>query len=146
MTKEVWKPIRNYESLYEVSSLGRVKRVQSMDARGHLRKERILKQFVTPHGYSQVCLWKNSKKTTFLVHVLVANEFISNPLCLSDINHINEIKTDNRVENLERCSRSYNCRYGGATERRLLSRKLNKESGTTGLPIRGRIKVCVQNF
>ena len=143
---EIWKPIVGYESYYEVSSLGRVKRLLSRDARGHLRKERILKQSVTQCGYSQVGLYHNSKERKFLVHDLVANAFIPNPNKLSDVNHINEIKSDNRLDNLERCSRSYNCRYGTANERRQLSRKLNKENGTNGLPINRRIKVCVENF
>lgn len=142
---EIWKPIRNYESYYMISSLGRVKRLQSRDSRGHLRNERILKQCTTQFGYKQVGLHKDSVETKFLVHDLVANAFIPNPDNLSDINHKNEIKTDNRLDNLERCTRSYNCRYGTANERRQLSRKLNKENGTNGLPINRRIKVlCVE--
>lgn len=138
---EIWKPVRNYEPYYEVSSLGRVKRLQSKDARGHLRSERILKQCTTQYGYKQVGLYKNSKEKKFLVHNLVADAFITNPLNLSDVNHKNEIKSDNRLENLERCTRSYNCKYGTCNERRLLSRRLNKEAGTTGLSVKGRITV-----
>ena len=141
---EIWKPICGYESSYEVSSLGRVKRVASYDARGHLRQERILKQCSTAFGYSQVGLYENGKESKFLVHNLVANAFLPNPDKLSDVNHKNEIKSDNRLENLERCTRAYNCNYGTWNERRLLSRKLNKEAGTTGLPINRRIKVCVE--
>lgn len=141
---EIWRPIRNYESYYEVSSLGRVKRLECKDARGHLRKERILKQCTTQFGYKQVGLHKDSKETKFLVHNLVANAFIPNPDGLSDVNHLNEIKSDNRLCNLERCTRSYNCNYGTWNERRLLSRKLNKEAGTNGLPINRRIKICVE--
>ena len=141
---EIWKPIYGYESYYEVSSLGRVKRLQSKDARGHLRSERILKQSTTMFGYKQVGLYKGAKERKFLVHDLVANAFLPNPNNLSDVNHINELKSDNRLENLERCTRSYNCRYGTSNDRRQLSRKLNKENGTNGLPINRRIKVCVE--
>lgn len=143
---EIWKPIVGYESSYEVSSLGRVKRISSKDARGHLRKERIITQHTTPFGYKQIGLYKNGVEKKFLVHTLVANAFIPNPDNLSDVNHINEIKSDNRLENLERCNRSYNGSYGTCNERRILSRKLNKEAGTTGLPIKRRIKVCVEIF
>ena len=141
---EIWKPVIGYESSYEVSSLGRIKRLQSKDAIGHLRQERILKQCITPFGYTQVGLYKNGSERKFLVHNLVANAFLPNPEALSDVNHKNEIKSDNRLENLERCTRVYNCNYGTWNERRLLSRKLNKEDGTNGLPINRRIKVCVE--
>lgn len=141
---EVWKPIAFYESIYEVSSLGRVRRKQSYDSRGHLRNERILKTRINDYGYEVVGLHQDGFEKKFLVHNLVANAFIPNPLNLTDVNHINEVKRDNRLENLERCTRSYNCKYGTASERRILSRKLNKENGTSGLPINRRIKVCVE--
>ena len=141
---EIWKPINGYEPSYEISSLGRVKRKQSFDSRGHLRNERIRKTKLNAYGYEVVGLYKDGVEKKFLVHNLVANAFIPNPNNLSDVNHINEIKSDNRLENLERCTRSYNCRYGTANERRQLSRKLNKENGTNGLPISRRIKVCVE--
>lgn len=141
---EIWKPIANYESSYEISSLGRVKRKSSFDSRGHLRNERILKTHINAYGYEVIGLHKNGVEKKFLVHNLVANAFIPNPTQLSDVNHLNEIKRDNRLENLERCTRSYNCKYGTANERRQLSRKLNKENGTNGLPITRRIKVCVE--
>lgn len=140
---ESWKPIIGYEASYEISSLGRVKRKRSFDSRGHLRNERIKKTRLNAFGYEVVGLYKNGVEKKFLVHNLVANAFLPNPNNLSDVNHINEIKYDNRLENLERCTRSYNCKYGTANERRQLSRKLNKENGTNGLPINRRIKVCV---
>ena len=143
---EIWKPVKGYESSYEVSSLGRVKRKSSFDSRGHLRNERIRKTQINAHGYEVIGLYRDGVERKFLVHVLVANAFIPNPNNLSDVNHINEIKRDNRLENLERCTRSYNCRYGTCNERRQLSRKLNKENGTNGLPIYRRLKVCVENF
>lgn len=146
MNAEIWKPIPNYESSYEVSSLGNIKRKSSFDSRGHLRNERILKTHNHSCGYKIVGLYKDGVERKFLVHTLVADAFIPNNDNLSDVNHINEIKSDNRLENLERCTRSYNCRYGTANERRQLSRKLNKVNCTSGLPINRRIKVCVENF
>lgn len=140
----MWKPIVGYESFYEISSLGRVKRIPSLDSRGHLRTERIRKTTKNAYGYEVVGLYKDGHERKYLVHNLVADAFIPNPDNLSDVNHINEIKCDNRLDNLERCTRSYNCRYGTANERRQLSRKLNKENGTNGLPISRRIKVCVE--
>lgn len=143
---EIWKPVIGYEEFYEVSSLGRVRRIPSYDSRGHLRRERIRKTQRNAHGYEVVGLYREGFEKKFLVHDLVADAFLPNPNNLTDVNHINEVKYDNRLENLERCTRSYNCRYGTGELRRQISRKLNKANGTNGLPISRRIKVCVETF
>ena len=101
---EVWKPIKGYEGLYEVSNKGRVKSFS--------RKEPfILKYNVTEDGYYRVCLYKNTKYKKHLVHRLVAQAFIENPMNLEMINHKDEDKTNNCVENLEWCTHSYNQKY-----------------------------------
>lgn len=91
MTEERWKQIPGYEGAYEISSHGRVR-----NAKGE-----ILKSDVSQRGYVRVQLWKNGDKKNCKVHRLVAESFIANPLGLAQINHINELKTDNHVENLE---------------------------------------------
>lgn len=64
------------------------------------------------------------KSKTFKIHSIVANTFLSNDNNLKEINHKNEIKTDNRIENLEWCTRSYNCSYGkGCINRKNSARK-----------------------
>ena len=100
---EIWKPIKNYESLYEVSSLGKVKSFKRSGA-----KEKILKCFYDEYGYVRVCLSKNGKSKKYKVHRLVAEAFIPNPKNFPQINHDNGIKDDNRVENLEWCTSSFN--------------------------------------
>ena len=101
---EYWKNIKGYEGLYQVSDCGRVKSLIS---------NKILKQVVNKStGYSQITLHKNGEVKTFSVHRLVALAFIPNPDNLPQINHKNEIKTDNVVENLEFCDATYNCNYG----------------------------------
>lgn len=110
--KEVWKPIIGYEGLYEVSNKGRVKslsRKVTGGAKGYFRlaPETIRKPFLT-NGYEKVDLWKDNKKKIFRVHRLVAQAFIENPNNYLEINHINGIKTDNRVENLEWCTAQQN--------------------------------------
>ena len=113
--KEVWKPIKGYESLYEVSSLGRVRRTENyFNSKSKLNKQfmvkvkgRILKNRVS-RGYYIVNLCCNSKAKNYRVHRLVAETFLPNPNNYPCINHKNGIKTDNRVGNLEWCSYSYN--------------------------------------
>ena len=99
--EEIWKDIPNYEGLYQVSNFGKVKSLL-------FKKEKILKTRIHPQGYELV----NLKNKTYRVHYLVAITFIDNPNHYKEINHKNEIKNDNRVDNLEWCDRRYNCNYG----------------------------------
>lgn len=91
--KEIWKDIKDFEGLYQVSNFGRVRSLK-------FGKERLLKCGGNT-GYYKVELWKNGKKCDKQVHRLVADAFIDNPNNLECVNHINGIKIDNRVENLE---------------------------------------------
>ena len=109
---EVWKLIEGYE--YMVSNLGRVKSLERIDYLGHHRKEKILKPGKTADGYLQVGLWKDGKRKSYHIHRLVANAFIPNPNNLPEVNHIDEDKTNNKVENLEWCNKTYNKRYSSA--------------------------------
>lgn len=108
-TSEEWAQIKGYEGVYEVSNLGRVASI-----RGGKRK--ILKPS-KPTGYFQVVLSKNNSKRTYRVHRLVAEAFIPNPENLPVINHIDEVKTNNFVENLEWCTVKYNTNYGTGLSR-----------------------------
>lgn len=103
---EVWKDIEGYEGLYKVSSEGII-----MGLCGIIRPNKI------GRGYFQVGLHKDGKQKNFLVHRLVAEAFIPNPLHLPYVNHKSEIKTDNRVENLEFCDHKYNINYGTRNKR-----------------------------
>lgn len=106
--KEIWKPIKGYEKLYEVSNFGKIK---------SLKKKIILKQFKNTNGYFQVELWKNKKGKQFLVHKLVAESFILNINNFPFINHIDENKENNCTNNLEWCTAKYNCNYGTRNSR-----------------------------
>ena len=103
MIKEVWKDIEGYEGLYQVSTLGRVK---------NSRSGRILKGGKHKAGYHQVILCKNGKVKYYLVHRLVAQAFIPNPQNKPQVNHIDEDKENNYVENLEWVTIKENLNYG----------------------------------
>ena len=121
MKKEYWKPVVGYEGLYEVSNWGRVK---SLPRNGTVKYARILKLYTDKDGYLYVVLSKNNKQKLFKIHRLVAEAFIPNPNNLPMINHKDENKQNNNVENLEWCSAKYNSNYGTAIERR--SKKRSK--------------------
>lgn len=126
MEEEIWKDIPGYEGLYKVSNLGRVR--SFADANPVNRRNRILKQHLDGKGnYLFVGLHRDGKVKLATVHRLVANAFVPNPLNLPQVNHKDECKTNNRADNLEWCTRSYNSRYGGARERMLKSRRENND-------------------
>ena len=113
---EIWKDIKDYEGLYQVSNLGRIKSldryVRCKNNSIAFKKGMLLKMQTDKDGYLIVVLCKNGECKTFKVHRLVAEAFIQNPLNLPQVNHKNEIKDDNRVENLEWCDAKYNINYG----------------------------------
>lgn len=118
--EEVWKPINGYEGQYEISSHGRVKSVKRLIShkRGHICvPERILVGYKTPDGYQRVYLSSNRTQRKFLVHRLVAEAFIPNPNNLPLINHRDENKQNNRVDNLEWCTNEYNVNFGTRNKR-----------------------------
>lgn len=116
--KEVWHNIKGYENLYMVSNTGKIKRLSRVvENKGsysgkYILKEKEMKLHFNKDGYAIVNLSKNNTKKAIKVHRLVAEAFIPNPNEYFEINHINEIKDDNRVENLEWCDRKYNVNYG----------------------------------
>ena len=113
---EEWKNVIGYEGLYEVSNKGNVRNV---------RRNTLLKLSKNKYGYIQVYLYKNGIKTGLTVHRLVAEAFIENPDNLPEVNHKDEDKTNNRVENLEWCSHKYNVNYGHRTENAINTRVKN---------------------
>lgn len=99
--EEIWKDIKGYEGLYQVSNLGRVKSL--------FRYSKILKNKIGNNGYCTVCLYGNKKPCFKLVHRLVAEAFIPNPDGKPCVDHINTVRDDNRVENLRWCTTRENC-------------------------------------
>lgn len=113
---EIWKDIRGYEGLYQVSNLGRVRSLDRRDKRNRYWPERVLKSIVGKFGYASVHLLKDGVTKTAKVHRLVALMFIENPNNYKEVNHKDENKLNNSVDNLEWCTRSYNVTYGSLDE------------------------------
>lgn len=116
MTEEIWRPVVGYEGLYEVSSYGRVRSVdryvKACYEKYRLHKGKILSPGKDKDGYLFVVLSCNGKHKTITIHRLVSQAFIPNPDDLPIINHKDEVKTNNSVDNLEWCTAKYNANYG----------------------------------
>lgn len=111
--QEIWLPVHDYEGLYEVSNLGRIRSLK----RQHVPKTHIVKTRLNRDGYELVTLHNKSRKTVS-VHRLVALHFIENPNNREEVNHIDENKTNNSVSNLEWLSCKENINYGTGITRR----------------------------
>ncbi len=114
--QEIWKPIKDYEGLYEVSNLGRVKGLK----RDHILKSHI--QNTRGYKYYVVGLCKNGKLTCYLVHRLVAETFIPNPRSLTKVKHLDENSLNNVFYNLQWFDDSHVITYGNHY-RRIKDRK-----------------------
>ena len=108
--EEIWRDIEGYEGLYQISNKGRVKRLLGPS-------ERILRPGINGSGYLLVNLYKNGVGLSKRIHRLVAQAFITNPDNLSEVNHKDENKLNNCVENLEWMRHIDNCNYGTRNER-----------------------------
>lgn len=126
---EIWKPIKDYEGLYEVSNLGNVRSLDHMrkiSGNGeYLQKGKVLKNIKNNSGYIRVTLSKEGKRKNKHIHRLVAEAFIPNPNNLSCINHKDENPLNNNVNNLELCTRKYNDNYGNRNNK--IAKKLSKK-------------------
>ncbi len=134
--EEVWKPVVGYEGLYQVSNLGRIK---STNYKTH-KNEKILKLFKDYKGYLYVCLRKHGKAKFLKVHRLVLFAFMpQTDLFKNQVNHINEIKTDNRLENLEWVTARENNVHGTRCKRVGIANAKNKSKKVIQKTINGEI-------
>ena len=114
---EIWKTIKDYPN-YQISNLGRVKSLGN----NKTRKEKILKSYKNNKGYLKVDLYKEGVIKKYYIHRLVASAFLDNPNNLPQVNHKDEDKTNNCVDNLEFCTSQYNINYGTRTKKQIKSK------------------------
>ena len=109
MHAEVWKDVDGFEGHYQVSNHGRVRSIK--------KEILVLKGEYQHNGYKRVRLWKDGRQQHKLIHRLVAMAFLQNPNNYSDVNHIDEDKTNNHVTNLQWCTHLYNMNFGSVKEK-----------------------------
>lgn len=119
---EIWKDIKGYEGLYRISNTGKVYSV---------RNNKLFVSCTCGAGYQKVVLSDNGVYKNHLIHRLVATHFLENPQNLPMVNHIDENKKNNHVNNLEWCSHKYNMNHGTRTER--AAKKLRKKIRGTSI-------------
>lgn len=127
LSNEEWKDIDGYEEKYQISNYGRVKTLYDIKWNKKIYKEKILSAKTTGK-YLHVSLSKKSIKKNFLIHRLVASAFLLNPCNYSIVNHKDENKKNNYVDNLEWCTYTYNNNYGKRNKKakEKLSIKINQ--------------------
>lgn len=163
--KEIWKDIKDYEGLYQISNYGRVKRLSKQKRNYNINTKNydiiiLPDKIVTPqlnqYGYYRIGLTKNGKRKCYSVHRLVAQSFIPNPENKLQINHKDENKQNNCVDNLEWRTAKYNANYGTRNKRTgrkqmklilcvetgVIYKSLSEAGKSTGLSIGNISSVC----
>jgi len=120
--EEIWKDVQGYEGLYQVSNHGRIKSLPRLDSMGRQKGGLVLKPKSRKDGYKRINLYYKGKMETYLVHRIVANAFIPNPYVKPQVNHIDEDKSNNKVNNLVWMTAKENINYGSCIERSVKNR------------------------
>lgn len=120
--KEIWKPIVGYEGLYEVSNLGNVRSLDryvkgKRDGFPSFVKGKQLTPILNCYGYFRVNLCNSEGRKSKFIHQLVCSAFLDNPNNYNQINHKDETRTNNNLDNLEWCDAKYNANYGTRNQR-----------------------------
>jgi len=114
---EEWRDVVGYEGYYQVSSNGKVKSLSRKLGNNHVTKDIVMKPVIDKYGYKRLGLYKNNKLTNALVHRLVATAFVDNNENKNIVNHKDENKTNNNIDNLEWVTVKENNNYGTRIER-----------------------------
>lgn len=113
--KEIWKDIKGYEGLYQISNFGNVKSLErkiiSPNGVVYTRRERIMAKRESTDGYYIAKLNVNKHSKSIAIHILVAEHFLPNPNNYPEVNHLDCNRKNNRADNLEWCTHQYNVQY-----------------------------------
>ena len=99
--QEIWKDIKDFEGMYQVSNFGRVRSVDRLDSIGRLHKGNIKAIRDNGHGYKVVQMYKDNKPKIGYIHRLVATAFLENPDNKPEVHHIDSDRSNNKLENLQ---------------------------------------------
>lgn len=127
MENEIWRDIPGYEGLYQASNLGRIRGLARYDTVGRLRKEKIKKPQYGKSGYYIITLCKKGVRKTYAFARIIWESFNGPVPEGMQLNHINEDKTDNRLENLNLMTPKENCNWGTRTTRAAKSQENRKD-------------------
>lgn len=141
--KEQWKPVKGYEGYYEVSNTGKIRSLdRCVTIRGNViqhRKGKLISSHINKRGYVEVNISKHAKNATLKLHRLVAQAFIPNPFHYPQVNHKDENKQNNCVDNLEWCTNHYNSHYGTRSQRQAKSLTNGKTSKSVKQMLNGKV-------